>query len=118
MSKFKFSYDEASDDLLLYDPLEKSKGSVEMGDLIFDLNRKGFVGLQILNASSFIAELVGEKAASVKKILRELSTCTVVVKERSNMLIVRMKLSSKTGDVFPVLSLPNIHESSPALSMN
>lgn len=117
MSKFKFSYDEASDDLLLYNPLEKSKGSVELGDLIFDLNRKGFVGLQILNASSFIAELVGEKTSSVKKILRELSSCTVIVKERSNMFIVRIKLSSKSGDLSPVLSLPAIYESSPALSM-
>ena len=48
--EFKFDYDESSDDLFLFSPKSKSKGSVEFGDIVLDFNnKKELVGIELIN---------------------------------------------------------------------
>jgi len=117
MQKFNFSYDKENDDLLLFNPKSKSKGSVELGDLIFDYNnKKEFVGLQIMNASKLIKDMTNEDASSIKEVLNNLKECKVEAKLKSNLLIVKIYLNSKTKEISPVISVPNITNTSPALA--
>ena len=55
MAEFEFSYDLENDSLFLFKKEGKSKGSIELGDLIFDFDYKlRLAGVQILNATSLI----------------------------------------------------------------
>ena len=118
MSKFKFSYDEENDDLFLYNSNSRSKGSVEIGNLIMDYNnKKEFVGLQIINASKFLKDISnGETLNTIKKLLKNLKDCKMEVKPKNNLLIIKVYLFSKMKEISPVLSVPLISESSPALA--
>lgn len=118
MPKFNFSYDKKNDDLFLFSPTSKSKGSVELGELILDFNsKKELVGIQIMKASNFIKDLVEEMDSSViKQLLNGLQECRVDIKVKNNLLIVRVYLMSKTKEISPVLSVPSITETSPALA--
>ena len=116
MRKFNFSYDEIMDDLLLYYPKSKSKGSVEFGNFVLDFNNyKELVGIQITEASKLIKEFVG---VDVKKLLKNLTDCKVNVKVDRNMLIVKIFLISKMGKASFVTPLPYIVEPSPALRVS
>ncbi len=69
MKEFKFDYDSENDDLFIYSGKSKSKGSVELGDIIFDSDSDGnIVAIQIMNAVKFIKEIVGDKYPISKKI--------------------------------------------------
>ena len=47
MQKFNFDYDQNNDSLFLYLADQKSKGSVEFGDFVFDFNsKKELVGME------------------------------------------------------------------------
>lgn len=117
MRKFKFSYDKYTDDLFLHRANTKSKGSVELGDLIFDYNsKKELVGMQIINASKMIKDLVGGDKATIKEVLDNLNECKLDIKKKNNLLIIKIRLSSKLKEIQPTLSVPSIIESSPALA--
>lgn len=118
MQKFNFSYDRENNDLFLFNPNSKSKGSVEFGDLIIDYSpKKEIVGIQIMHASQFIKELAAEKnAASIKEILTNLELCKVDIKIRNNLSIIKIYLFSKNKELATVLSVPSIIETSPALA--
>jgi hypothetical protein len=117
MQKYKFSYDKENDDLLLFGPKSKSRGSVELGDIIIDFNsKKEFAGIQIMNASNMIKDLTGESLPSVKELLNNLEKCEIEVKPRNNILIIKMYLFSKQKEINPVLTVSNITESSPAIA--
>lgn len=118
MQKFNFSYDKENDDLLLFNPTSKSKGSVEIGDLILDYNnKKEFVGLQILNASKIIKDLLSkETVSSVKEVLSNLEECRVDIKPKKNLLIIKIYLKNKIAEIVPIISVPSIREASPALA--
>jgi len=117
MQKFKFDYDKKNDDLFLFSPKSKSKGSIELGDIVLDFNKKKeFVGIQLINASKLIKELVNENSAIVRDILNNLSGCEVDVKTKGNLLIIKLYLFSKSKEVTPIISVPNIRETSPALA--
>ncbi len=118
MQKFKFSYDRENDDLFIYNTKSKSKGSVELGDVIFDYNnKKELVGLQIMNASKIIKECVIKKnTVLIKEVLDNLKECKVNIKGKNKMLIITIYLSSKMNEVSPILTVPRIQESSPALA--
>ena len=75
MQKFNFSYDKEHDDLFLHRPDSKSKGSVEIGNLILDYNsKKELVGLQIMGASKVLQDLTNETARITVNGI-ELDTC-------------------------------------------
>ena len=118
MQKFNFSYDKENDDLFLFNPKSKSKGSVEIGDLILDYNnKKECVGLQIMNASKIIKDMLSkEDAASVKEVLDNLEECRVDIKPKNNLLIIKVYLNSRAKKIAPVISVPSIQETSPALA--
>ena len=117
MQKFNFNYDKENDDLFLFNPKSKSKGSIELGDLILDYNsKKEFVGMQIMNASKLIKDLVDQDESSVKKILNNLKDCKLDVKVKNNLLIIKVYLFGKVKEISPIISVPNITESSPALA--
>jgi len=117
MQKFNFSYDKENDDLFLFNPKSKSKGSVELGDIIFDFNsKKEFVGMQIMNASKIIKDMTTETANSIKELLNNLKECKVDVKSKNNLLIIKLNLLSKLKEVSPIISIPNIKETSHALA--
>jgi uncharacterized protein YuzE len=60
----------------LYNPSSKSKGSVELGNIILDYNsKKEFRGIQIMNASLLIREITGERKDAVKNMLTGLKAC-------------------------------------------
>jgi len=115
MVKFKFSYDKENDDLFLFNPKSKSKGSVEIADLVFDYDSKmNLVGLQIMNASIFIKETLGDKISSVKTMLNNLKECNVDFKLKNNFIFIKINLLAKEKKMIPI-TVPNIRESSPAL---
>jgi len=118
MQKFNFSYDRENDDLFLFSPGSKSKGSVEMGDLILDYNsKKELVGLQIMKASKMLREMTGGKSRDlVSEVLNNLKECKVDIRVKNNLLIVKVYLSSKANEISPVISVPSIREPSPALA--
>ena len=117
MQKFNFDYDSGDDNLFLYNPKSKSKGSVELGDFILDYNnKKQLVGIQIIKASKLLKDIVNEKEISIKKILSELISCKVEIKPKNNLLVVKIFLMSKFKELSPVIPIPSIRESSPALA--
>ncbi|MFH1072564.1 MAG: DUF2283 domain-containing protein [Nanoarchaeota archaeon] len=117
MQKFNFSYDKEYDDLFLYSQASKSKGSVELGSLILDYNRKKeLVGIQIMDASAFLHELINEKKEVIRDLLKNLIACKAEIKTKNNLLIIKMSLFSKTRELSPVISVPVISESSPSLA--
>jgi len=117
MQKFKFSYDKENDDLFLYNPKSKSKGSVELGDLILDYNtKKEFVGMQIIGASKLLKDLLTDDLSAIKNVLGSLQDCKVDVKIKNNLLILKIFLFGKVKEIAPIISVPSIIESSPALA--
>ena len=117
MQKFNFSYDKGNNDLFIYNPKSKSKGSVEFGDLIIDYSpKKEIVGIQIMNASKFIKELAPENNFSIKEILDNLELCKVDIKIRNNLSIIKIYLLSKNKEITTILSVPTIIKTSPALA--
>lgn len=118
MQKFKFSYDKENDDLFLFSSKSKSKGSVELGDLVFDFNaKKELVGIQIIKASKMIKDLVEEESTiTIVELLNNLTDCKVDIMTKNNLLLIKVCLVSKTKEIYPILSVPNIKETSPALA--
>lgn len=117
MQKFNFSYDKENDDLFLYSPNSKSKGSVELGDIILDFdNKKELVGIEIMGASQLIRDLMDEENQEfIGELLNDLKECKISVKMRDNLLMIRLFLISNTKEISPMLSVPTIQRTSPAL---
>ncbi|MCK4670247.1 MAG: DUF2283 domain-containing protein [Nanoarchaeota archaeon] len=117
MQKFNFSYDKENDDLFLFSPKSKSKGSVELGNIIFDYNhKKELVGIQIMKASKLMKDMANVSTNVIKDVLNDLKDCKVDAKLKNNLLIVKIYLFSKSKKVSSVISIPRIVESSPALA--
>ncbi|GBE18551.1 hypothetical protein BMS3Abin16_01155 [archaeon BMS3Abin16] len=114
VKNYKFDYHHEVDSLFLYKKNGKSKGSVELGDLVFDFDyRLNLVGMQILNASSFIEEVSGE--ADVKELLKNLKKCEVKQTTNKNLMIIHITLTGIKKVQIP-LTLPNIKYKSPSLA--
>jgi len=113
MQDYNFSYDKENDDLFMHKPDSKSKGSIEWGNFIFDFNsKKELVGVQILDASEVIGDIVD---SSVKEVLVNLVSCGVEIKPQNNILIIKIHLKSSSKEISPVISVPNLKERSKAL---
>ncbi len=118
MQNFNFSYDKENDDLFLYSKKSKSSGSVELGDLIFDYDsKKQLVGIQIMNASELIADLVEEPdSGEIKDILDNLTDSKVTISYHNNLIVVKILLFGKNKELAPIISTPYINKTSPALA--
>lgn|SRR3989338_8611314 len=117
MQKFNFSYDKENDDLFIYSSKSKSKGCVELGNLVFDYDSKGeLVGLQIMKASASLEDMSGQKISIVSEILKNLKECKVETKLKNNLLTIKVYLFSDAKEIASVISVPSIIESSPSLA--
>ena len=71
--KYKFDYDYENDSLFIYNSTSKSKGSVEIDDLIIDYSsNKEISGVELLNASRFFKEVTLEGHSLSKEMLKEI----------------------------------------------
>jgi uncharacterized protein YuzE len=116
MQKFDFSCDTNRDDMFLHNNKSKSKGSVEIGDMVLDFNsHKELVGIQFMNASQLIREMAGLGALEIREILANLDGCNVHACHKNNLLVIRIQLSAHHKEIAPMISIPRITESSPAI---
>ncbi|KHO46561.1 MAG: hypothetical protein QS98_C0002G0009 [archaeon GW2011_AR3] len=117
MPNFNFSYDKENDDLFLFKPKASSKGSIELGNIILDFNtKKEFVGMQVMDASKFLCDLVKGSASEIRNILNNLTSCKIDTKVRGNLLIIQFLLIANKKEIAPIITMPHIIESSPALA--
>ncbi|MBU0461803.1 MAG: DUF2283 domain-containing protein [Nanoarchaeota archaeon] len=119
MPKFNFSYDKEQDDLFLSSPKSKSKGSVEIGDIILDFNgKKELIGIQVMHASKLMKDITAENisTSTIKNILSSIDKCLVEVKPHSNLLVIKLHIFSDVKDISSVINVPAITESSPVLA--
>lgn len=118
MAKFKIDYDRESDDLFLYFE-RKSKGSVEIGNLVLDFDHKGkLVGIEFLNAVQFLKDSVAndDKAQINKKFLSGLTECEVNTKYQNNFLFIKIMLAGEKTRVSCPINAPLIEKTSLGLA--
>ena len=114
MPEYKFDYDKENDDLFIHRRDSKSKGSIEFGDLVLDFNsKKQLVGIEILNASKFLKDITGRDITSL---LEQLKSCSIDVKAKNNILLIKIILSTDSEEVSPIIPVPIITEPSPSLA--
>ncbi len=121
MVNFNVDYDKDADDLFLYSE-EKSKGSVEIGDLVLDFDRKRkLVGVEILNATNFLVDCVANGKEISKEFLSSLIKCEVKIEQKNNFLFIKMLLigknaQGKKAQITCTIPTPHITKTSPALA--
>lgn len=112
MKKYNFSYE--NDDLFIYKPGERSTGSVELGDIVFDFNKnKELVAIEFINASQTLKEFT--KCKNTYNILNHLKECRIDIKQKGNSLMITIVLISAENKLTQTLSIPSIKEQSPSL---
>lgn len=95
MSNFKFDYDKKYDDLFIYREGIKSDLSVEIGDLIIDVDKKGkLVSMEISNASTFLNDLIPKIRVS-KQFLSNLERCRLDLIDRPTRVIIKIYITPK-----------------------
>jgi uncharacterized protein YuzE len=112
MENFKFDYDKENDDLFIYLEGQKSEGAVELGNFVFDFDKKeNLVALQIFEASKILSKLMSKiiELANIKNVKVE------IVNFR-NMTAVRMFLETDKEKLLAPIIVPRIQMESPALS--
>lgn len=115
MVNFNVDYDKESDDLFLYSD-KKSKGCIEIGYLILDFDRDGRLsGIEILNATDFLADCVANGNEISKEFLSHLIKCEINVEYKNNFLFIKLLLVGKNVKIPCTISTPNITKTSPAL---
>ena len=115
MIKFEFSYDINSDNLFLFKKGAKSKGSVELGNLILDFDyKKNLVGLQLIDATRLISDLCDQK--NVRELLEKLRECRVETKDAGGVLVIWLILISEKKQCRIPINVPSIKYKSPALT--
>jgi len=109
--KFRVDYDYENDSLFLY--RAKSKGSVELGNIILDFDaNKELVGIEILGASKFI-QSISETRIS-KKLLSTISDAKIDMRHEGGFLILKLLLSfAEHEQVLAPITVPSLKESSP-----
>ncbi len=118
MEKFKIDYDIESDDLFLFSD-RKSKGSIEIGNLVIDFDNQGkLVGIELLNATQFLKNSVDSSVNEIisRYFLSKLTGCEVQVKQQNNFLFIKITLIGKNTKNFCHINTPLIEETSPALA--
>ena len=119
MQKFHFDYDAANDDLFVYRKDSKSEGGVEIGCILLDFNSKdGLVGIEFMDATSFLASSTGLSKKAVGSLLRSLKECRVELDVwRNSIVTIRVAfLSEGNEQVLWNFSLPQISEENSPLA--
>ncbi len=111
MQEVKFSYDSENDDLFVYSG-KKSKGSVELGDFVFDFDKDGkLVAFQILNATETLSRLAEKTIKSLNKIKK----VKVDIVNRRNVYMVKISVLYGDGQIGTNVIAPRVSEKSPVL---
>ena len=112
MQNFKYSYDQENDNLFIYLENSKSKGAIELGNFVFDLDKENnLVGIQIFEASKVLARILSNLAE-----LTEIKEIKIETNNFRNMRAVKISIVSSLGKSEGVLALPDLNFQSPALS--
>lgn len=116
LKKFRFDYDEENDSLFIYDPKSKSKGSVEVDNLIMDLDtNKDVVALEILNATDFFKDVSDVKVT--KQTLAKLHECKLEIIPRGSFFLFKIHLKPQEEKAISTsMFVPNVKENSPAVA--
>jgi uncharacterized protein YuzE len=117
MVRYEFSYDKFNDDLFIFDSISTSKGNIEIGNIILDLDsKKNIVGMQILNASDTIKIITNENISIIKKLLSNLVSCKIDIRKKNNFILINFILISNEKELSSSLSVPYIKENSFSLA--
>ena len=115
--KFKFDYDSENNSLFLYNPKSKSKGSIELDDLIIDFNsRKEITAIEILNATQFFKGLETNGFRITKTELKDIKESKLDIISKNNFLVIKFMLLFNSKNTFstPII-VPMLKDQSPAL---
>jgi len=116
MKEFEFSYDRDNDDLFIFRRDSKSKGSVELGNLILDFDyKKNLVGIEIINATEYLSEVLNLSRERVREILCTLKKCNVRTKLYGNAILILIILQGEKEEKNIALTVPDIRQKSPAV---
>lgn len=88
------------DDILYINMGEKVQESVPRGGFIIDLNSQGKVaGVEILNASKALSELLDEQPENIRELLEQMEDADVVTKEVQGIAFMILRITSlKNGE--------------------
>lgn len=115
IKKFKFDYDQENDDLFIYDPKSKSRASIEMDDMVVDYNNKKQISaIELLNASRFFNQI---GYSLDEENLNNIKECKLEIIPQNNFLMIRLMLRLKEEKTSPLIMIPTIQNTSPALSI-
>ena len=114
MAKTEFSYDPDADDLFLYKKRKKTKGSVEMGNIILDFDRNGVNAIQFIDASKTLSGLMGVRVT--KKLLSGIKAASLESDVKGGNLIVRFGIVAMGEKISAPIVVPGFTEKSPVLA--
>lgn len=113
-NKFKFDYDEEEDLLYIYNENKKSKGSIEFGDLIVDLDKnQNVVGLEIFDASKYLSYLTNKRIT--KKQLKKIETASLFFSVEKGFILIKFVLPLNKERIPVPIMIQNMHYRSPSL---
>ncbi|HZX34022.1 MAG TPA: DUF2283 domain-containing protein, partial [archaeon] len=108
-------YDYAEDSLFMYNEKKKSGGSVELGELVIDLDRAGNVAaLEISGASKYLSELTGRKLSRAQ--LKKMDEAAITVNAKKGTIIIKIFLPIENEKVPATIAVQNMNYNSPALA--
>jgi uncharacterized protein YuzE len=114
LKKFKIDYDVENDSLFMY--RGKSRGSIELGNILFDFDAKNeLAGVEILNASSMLQALNVAKDVKIsKRLLQKIANCSIDIRSQNGLLVLKIYivLENKEQIIAPI-QIPTIVEHSP-----
>lgn len=112
MSKFKLDYDFEEDLLFLYDENKKSKGSIEFGELVVDLEKNGeIVSLEIFDASKYFTDLTDRKIT--RQMLSKIENASFSYIKKKGTVFVKIILPIEKEQVPATIAIQNINYKSP-----
>ena len=112
MEEFKFDYDEENDSLFAYLEGSKSNGAVEMGDFVFDFDKKGnLVAMEIFHVSEVLKAVLSKmiELARIKAFKVELFNI------RNNRASIRFSIDDGSKMERASVIIPRVIERSPVL---
>ena len=113
MENFKFDYDEENDSLFAYLTDSKSNGAVEVGDFVFNLDKKGnLVAMEILNVSEVLKDVLSKmiELSNLKEFKAR------IFNFRNNRASINFSLDDGFKKESASIIIPRITEKSPALN--
>ena len=113
--KFKISYDKLSDDLYIYLENEKSQASVEIAEVVLDINSKGkLVAVEIQSASKWLSSITNKKV--YKKDLENISKAEVEVTKIKNNLIIKVIINANQKTLVSPVIIPKLETNKTVLN--